>query len=164
MENKITVIASGWLMQEEGVRNIESVLLEMMEATRDRLYIAVYTVSSKPAVFWEKLESLLERGVDVRFVIQGNIDHDPGVYRILEDLLVKFPDFCVYLFTGDGPLHAKIAVSDGIRAVTGSANITGGGLFSNHEIGVYIEGEAAWTLEKLIRKITGSNSVRIFVP
>ncbi|MEM3186503.1 MAG: phospholipase D-like domain-containing protein [Conexivisphaerales archaeon] len=43
-------------------------------------------------------------------------------------------------------LHAKIIVSDRTKALVGSANFSWGGMYSNYEIGLLIEGQVACKL------------------
>jgi len=47
-------------------------------------------------------------------------------------------------------LHAKIIVADRKKAIVGSANLSWGGMYSNYEIGLLIEGEAAWKLAEIV--------------
>jgi len=53
-------------------------------------------------------------------------------------------------------LHAKVVVVDRKKAVLGSANFSWGGMASHYEIGVFLEGDEAWTLGKLVDDVAGS--------
>lgn len=151
-KNKIQILSSGDIFVEEGVISIESKLLEMLDNTKHDLYIVMYTVSGKPQNFWNKLENLLKKGIQVNFIIEGSIQHQRKTINILSNMQ-KYENFNLYFYSDENPLHAKLIVSDGEKAILGSANISGGGLVQNHEIAVYIEGEKAWTLKKLAEKL-----------
>ena len=151
-KNKIQILSSGDIFVEEGVMSIESKLLEMLDNTEYDLYIVMYTISGKPESFWNKLKNLLKKGIQVNFIIEGSIQHKTKTIDIL-NRLQKYRNFNLYFYSDENPLHAKLIVSDGKRAILGSANISGGGLVQNHEIAVYIEGEKAWTLKKLAKNL-----------
>ncbi|WP_457628137.1 phospholipase D-like domain-containing protein [Persephonella sp.] len=151
-KDKILILSSGDILVEEGVISIESKLLEMLENTENDLYILMYTVSSKPNNFWMKLEELLQKKIKIFFVLESSLEHNDKVMEIL-DKLKRYDNFHLYFYYGDYPLHAKLIVSDGKRAILGSANISGGGLNQNHEIAVYIEGGKAWILKKLAKRL-----------
>lgn len=156
-KEKVLILSSGDILVEKGVISIESKLLEMLDQTEHDLYIMMYTVSGKPDNFWMKLQELLNKKIKIHFAIESSVKHSNKAMEIL-NRLKRYDNFNLYFYSGDFPLHAKLIVSDGKRAILGSANISGGGLVQNHEIAVYIEGEKAWTLKKLsdrfIKKIS----------
>lgn len=49
-------------------------------------------------------------------------------------------------------LHAKVLVSDRKKALVGSANFSWGGMIANYEIGIMLEGDAAWKMAEIIDK------------
>jgi phosphatidylserine/phosphatidylglycerophosphate/cardiolipin synthase-like enzyme len=147
------ILSTGNLLRDRNVLSIEAQLYEMMEKTEKELLIITYTVSSKPEIFWEKIEELLKRNVKMKIIIDGSIEHDRKALKLMENLNATFYNFQLLKFTGPSPLHAKFIVSDGKRAILGSANITGGGLFQNQEVAIYMEGEKAWTLKNLAVKV-----------
>ena len=149
---KYVLLSTGNLLVETGVLSIENKLFELLDSTEHELYIVTYTVSSKPKLFWQKLNSLLDREVKIYFIMEGSLEHDRLALELLERLK-NYWNFNFYIFKEETPLHAKLIVSDGTRAILGSANITGGGLIQNHEIAIYIEGEKAWTLKKMAYRI-----------
>jgi phosphatidylserine/phosphatidylglycerophosphate/cardiolipin synthase-like enzyme len=53
-------------------------------------------------------------------------------------------------------LHAKVIVSDRDKAVVGSANFSWGGMTSHYEVGVYVDGDEAETLAKMIESVADS--------
>lgn len=153
-KDKIQILSSGNIFVEQGVISIETKLLEMLDETENDLYIIMYVISEKPENFWMKLENLLKRNVKVNFVIEGpKYREHQKVSNILNRFKKEYKSFHLYLFFDKYPLHAKLLVSDGKRAILGSANISGGGIVQNHEIAVYIEGEKAWTLKKLAKEL-----------
>jgi phosphatidylserine/phosphatidylglycerophosphate/cardiolipin synthase-like enzyme len=53
-------------------------------------------------------------------------------------------------------LHAKVIVVDREKAVVGSANFSYGGMASHYEVGVYVDGDEAETLAKMIESVADS--------
>ncbi|RUM47438.1 MAG: hypothetical protein DSY47_06950 [Hydrogenothermus sp.] len=151
-KDKIMILSSGDILVEKGIISIESKLLEMLDQTEHDLYIMMYTVSSKPDNFWTKLEELLMKKIGVHFTLESSVKHSNKAIEILKKL-DRYDNFNLYFHSGDSPLHAKLIVSDGKRAILGSANISGGGLVQNHEIAVYIEGDKAWTLKNIAKRL-----------
>jgi cardiolipin synthase len=58
----------------------------------------------------------------------------------------------VHSFESNGKdyLHAKALIIDRKKAIIGSANLSWGGMFSNHEIAVLLEGKEMWSLASLL--------------
>lgn len=53
-------------------------------------------------------------------------------------------------------LHAKVVVVDRKKAILGSANFSWGGMAAHYEIGIFLEGDEAWTLSKLVDNVADS--------
>ena len=68
------------------------------------------------------------------------------------DKLSKFQKVKIIDFVDERKrqLHAKVLIVDRMKALVGSANFTLGGMFTNYEVGVKVEGEAAWKLAALV--------------
>jgi phosphatidylserine/phosphatidylglycerophosphate/cardiolipin synthase-like enzyme len=70
------------------------------------------------------------------------------VYSALSEIS---PNVRVFDFNrGKKQLHAKVLVVDRKKAIVGSANFSWGGMYSNYEVGLLIEGEPAWKLAEII--------------
>jgi len=52
-------------------------------------------------------------------------------------------------FFSKGILHMKLIISDGVRCIMGSHNITYNASEENYEVGIYIEGEECYYLERM---------------
>ena len=114
---------------------------EMVLSTSNRLYIASYVVS--PAFpFMEDLRKLKEKtpSVDIRILVDATVS---------ENLSVRDIPYADVKFFDKGTLHMKLVISDGLRCIIGSHNITYKASEENYEVGIYIEGKDCYYLERL---------------
>jgi phosphatidylserine/phosphatidylglycerophosphate/cardiolipin synthase-like enzyme len=136
----------------------KKVILEMVPATKRFLWIGtadikdLYVNKGKKMVpFLEILSDLLKKGVEIRLVFAK----EPGpAFRKDFD---KYPNLIQGLEQMHCPrVHFKTIISDGNKAFTGSANLTGAGLGAkskdnrNFEAGI-ITSESAF-IEKLMNQ------------
>ena len=147
----IYILTTGNLLNIPGVLAFENCLMDIMSRTQRKFYVAMYVISIHYEVFWKNLERMLEDGIQVRILIEGKIKHDPEMLKRFIGLKEKYrKNFEWKMFMEEAYLHTKLILSDSERIIIGSANITGKGLFSNQEIGVYIEDKkTGWLMEKL---------------
>ena len=155
----IWIVTSGELLKAPGVRSFNSAIMEIMNRTEKRFLMAVYVLRSEPAEFWNNLKKMAEDGVDIKIILDGGVNQDPGAVSLLNEMNGAFRNFQWRIFQSEeGSLHAKLIVSDSCRAIVGSANITHPGLYSNHEIGILLEDRRlAWTSEKLFMNLWDSS-------
>ena len=114
---------------------------EMVLSTANRLYIASYVVSLA-FPFMEDLRKLKKKNpnIDIRILVDGAVS---------ENLSVRDIPYADVKFFGKGTLHMKLVISDGFRCIIGSHNITYSASEENYEVGIYMEGEDCYYLERL---------------
>ncbi len=114
---------------------------EMVLSTVNRLYIASYVVSPT-FPFMKDLQKLKEENpnIDIRILADATIG---------ENLSVRDVSYADVKFFNKGILHMKLIISDGLRCIMGSHNITYRASEKNYEVGIYIEGEECHYLERL---------------
>lgn len=144
-----SILATGERLVGAGVRSFEPVMMELIEGAVSEVQIAAYRFDPS---FVGVLELLLERGV--RGVETTVVTRDiAGQHRRVQAALgklartqrvVEFPD------REHSLLHMKVLVADRREALLGSANFTMGGLVSNYELGVWLNGDEAWQISRLV--------------
>jgi len=157
--NEIQILATGPDLVREGARAIEPVIEELMLGARREIHLVAYVFTPQADRFLALLGQTAERGVRLTVVVNHLEGQHPNVRDKLISLARKFDHARVASFSGSGvQLHAKAVVSDRKRAVVGSANFSWGGMATNYELGVLIDGDAAWDLARLI-DVLASQSV-----
>lgn len=63
-----------------------------------------------------------------------------------------------FTYTTGNQIHAKVVVVDRRKAVVGSANFSWRGMYGNYEIGVLIRNKPAWTLGKIVDRLSSITS------
>jgi len=137
-----------------GLRAIEPVMQEMIGSAQSHIHLLAYLIRESALPLLELLGHALARQVRLTLVI-NKLSQQPDVVRDRLKLLGGQPGVEIADFDdpGGGQLHAKVLVADRKRAVVGSANWSWGGLIANHEIGLMLEGDLAWTLADLIERL-----------
>ena len=105
--------------------------------TKNRLYIASYVFSPSFPLL-DELKALHRQGVDVRLLL------DSESLSTLPNLK-QFPVKVMQKKT----LHMKFIVADGNKCLLGSHNMTFSASERNYELGIYMEGENCFILERL---------------
>jgi len=110
-------------------------------STIDRIYIASYVISPF-FPFLEDLKRLKEKkpDTDIKILIDKEANKNFS-YNEIPYAHIKFFD--------KGTLHMKLVISDGMRCIIGSHNITYSASEENYEVGIYMEGEYCYYLERL---------------
>lgn len=114
---------------------------KIVKKTTSRLYIASYVISP----FFPFIKDLKQLGterssIDIRILIDEKAN---------KDLDFNNMSFAKVKFFNKGTLHMKLIISDGKRCIVGSHNITYSASEENYEIGVYIEGNLCYYLERM---------------
>jgi phosphatidylserine/phosphatidylglycerophosphate/cardiolipin synthase-like enzyme len=122
-------------------RRTEQVLLETIEAAREKLFIVSYVAYDVDSIV-ASLSSAIDRGVKLEILMESTSDYGG---RINMDSIALFqreiPDAILYWWNEPGAsVHAKCAVADGKIAFVTSANLTGAAMEKNMELGIKIEG------------------------
>lgn len=148
----VRILATGPEFLREGVRGIEPVIEDLIASARSEVHIVAYLLTGQAAHILDLTEKAAGRGVRAIFLINRLEAQDEFIRSKLNSLCRSSPRITVYNFSDpEGrQLHAKVVIADRSKAVIGSANLSWGGLVTNYEIGVMLEGEVAWRLAALV--------------
>lgn len=147
----IEVIGTGPELLKRGIRGIEPVIEETIKQAKEEIQIVAYVFTPSAIHVLDMIGRAAEKGVKVSFVINNLFSQKKFIIDRLMTLSEIFPNVRVFNFNrGKKQLHAKVLVVDRKKAVVGSANLSWGGMYSNYEIGLLIEGEPAWKLAEII--------------
>ena len=138
---KIELVWTGEATSLVSTRKTEQVLLETIEAARNKLFIVSYVAYDVDSIV-TAIRSAVKRGVKVEILMESTSDYGG---RISMDSIALFkreiPEAIVYWWNESGAsVHAKCAVSDGEVAFVTSANLTGAAMEKNMELGIKILG------------------------
>lgn len=149
---KVEILVTGPELIGKGVRGIEPVIEEIINEASSEIHIMTYLLTSSALRILELLRRAAERGIRITIVINDLKSQHPRVIAELRSMAGQFPHVRVVSFVGlhGGQLHAKVIVADRKKAVVGSANLSWGGMYSNYEVGLLIEGEPAWQLAEIV--------------
>ena len=123
------------------IRHTYAVLVQVIDAARDRLTLVCFAAYTTPVVT-NALRAAAGRGVDVRLVLDGGT-HAHHAFTALGgtvQLLTWAPTLLPDADPAHASLHAKCAVADHDVAFVTSANLTSHALDRNMELGVLITG------------------------
>ncbi len=150
-EESTELVWTGVEAESLPLRRTEQVLLELVQAARDRVLIVSYAVYRARTV-GEMLLDAIGRGVRVTLVLEPEDPlHEPSIDKRLAGL---HPDLRrraeVLIWPAEhrkkdeagntGILHAKCAVADGRALFISSANLTETAMTCNMELGVLVRG------------------------
>lgn len=123
------------------IRHTYAVLVQVIDAARDRLTLVSFAAYTTPVVT-NALRSAAGRGVDVRLVLDGgtHAHHAFAALGGIVELLTWPPTLLPDHDPDHASLHAKCAVADRDAAFVTSANLTSHALDRNMELGVLITG------------------------
>lgn len=151
--NRLEIIATGPEFTGRGIRSFESVLEEIVKNAQKEIQIASYTISPSAIHILELLKIQAEKGVKISLIVNDIKSVDDAVKKFFSSVKKRLSGvFSVYEFhpaTGRN-LHAKVAVVDRNQAILGSANLSWGGFASNCELGIFVEGEIAWKIARIL--------------
>lgn len=120
---------------------------KLVEDSRERILIAGYSITM-PALERLGLASAIARGVSVD-VIVNKAQLGESDYRAM--LAQGIRVFRAAPSAGDfSKFHVKAIIADGKNALVGSANFTSLGQSHNIEIGLYVSGSAARSIESVL--------------
>jgi len=147
--NSIELVESipvGTTLDNKDIRNTPKVWLEMINSARSTLDFGQFYISHKEgealSPILDAVKAAADRGVNVRFVIDGNMYK---TYPETADMLDKHVNIDVHVYnlstiTG-GVLHAKYFIVDDEAMFIGSQNFDWRALKHIHELGLKIESE-----------------------
>lgn len=129
-----------------GFGSVETALLDLVSSAQHEIAATIYSLGAETRPIIGAIEDKLTGGVRVALVVNAMDSQHPAIGDRLRDLAARFKHCTVCDFAGagsDAVMHAKVVVADRRRALIGSANLSRGGLVSNHEMAVVVEGPAA---------------------
>ena len=150
--NRIELAGTGPEFVSQGIREIESLMEELITGAQTEIQILAYVFTESALPLIDTLGRAAARGVRITLVLNRLNDQNPAVINKIGEMQSMFPAFKVVNFEDrhGSVLHAKVVVSDRKKAVVGSANFTMGGMTSNYELGIFLEGDVAWKLSNVI--------------
>lgn len=157
LDDNVQLLVTGKFFLGKGIRSIETVSEELIKKAKREIQIATYVLSIPNKQFERALENAVERGIDVKIIV-NDFENDDHSIKKIEKLAMRHRNIKIFKFKGmdDSILHTKIIVIDRRAAFVGSANLTWRGLTKNHEIGVVLEGKSAEQVADLVDCITGT--------
>lgn len=149
---KVEILGTGSEFLKQGVRGTEPVIEEVIMRASKEVQMLVYVFTSKALHILNLVEQAAKRGLKITIVVNDLQSQDQVIKSKLESMEAAFPHVHVFNFADNTKrqLHAKIVVADREKAVIGSANFSWGGMYSNYEIGLLVEGEPAWKIAQLV--------------
>jgi len=157
--SSVQLLGTGPEFAREGVRGIEPVVEELILSARRDIHILAYLFTPQATNFLRLLEEAAQRSVEIRILV-NRLDQQHTRIRSRLRSLERSCDTVEVVTLGSEhgrQLHAKVVVADRKRAVIGSANFSWGGMVANYEIGVLVEGQAAWKMAELIDSLIASS-------
>ena len=144
-DNKVSLVWTGPLTEEIGLRRTRSVLHTLVEQATESLVLVSYAGMKVDEVV-ARLNKAIDRGVDVVLILGTKIDGDVNVDAAAAfsklDERAKFYRWPRELreanYANNAKLHAKCVIRDGVEVLITSANLTGAGINDNMECGVLI--------------------------
>lgn len=134
------------------------VLAQMIAQAEHYLVIAAPFIQRGAQLYSDPLgmalKGALQRGINVDVVSTGSglqaLDLT-SLHGIARGRLRSFQPQANVRDERELGLHAKFCLADGLHAYIGSANLTGGGLYGNLEMGLLVHGELAQQVEQFWR-------------
>jgi cardiolipin synthase len=150
--NKVQLLATGPDLLRADVRAVEPVIEEIIQDASQEIQVMAYVLTAQAERMLGLLERAAQRGLKVTIIVNQLEAQDPTIQRRLRSMAKNQRSMMLVDFRDpEGrQLHAKAIVADRRKAVIGSANFSWGGMVTNFEIGVLVEGEAAWKLADLV--------------
>lgn len=155
------LVASGKEWIGGGVQSIESALTQLLIDAEDEILLITYSITAGSNRLLEWIEEALNRGVQVKLLINRSEEQPEGTVLRLQTLAKEYPHFYFYSFKSNemADLHAKAVVVDRKTAIIGSFNLSKRGLVRNHELGLQFDGPAVEDLVRAFSTLVGTNYV-----
>lgn len=137
MTGNVSLVATGDRWVGRGVRSSSAVIQELLDNAERHVAMTAYVINN-----WEILKAInkaLDRGITIEIFIYGKDKTmlNDAVQRIKD--MDKRYDYLHLVMVEDEVLHAKVVVADERSTLIGSANLTYGGMVTNHELGFLVE-------------------------
>jgi cardiolipin synthase len=144
-EAPVSIVVTGAIWMGSGIGSIESALNRLFREAEQEIILVAYAFGSGADLPFDLLETALNRGVQVRLIVNHlNAQPPEAISRLLRYAAI-YPHLELYDFASEegADLHAKFVVADRRLALVGSSNLSRRGLLTNYEMAVLLEGEAA---------------------
>lgn len=149
--SSVQILATGAKFLHHNLQGTGPAIEDIISEAKNEIHILAYVITTRANRMLKLLNESLDRGVKVTIVVNKLDEQHKSTRTMLERMSKKHKYLNVTSFEPpNGDMHAKVIIADRNRAVIGSANFSLGGMRKNYEIGVKIEGAAAWQLSKLI--------------
>lgn len=160
-EIMVSVVVTGATWMGSGIGSIESALERLFREAQQEIALTAYSISSGTDRLFDWLEAAITRGVQVRLIINRLNNQPPDVVTRLRQLARTYSHFHLYDFIaeGDADLHAKTIVVDRRLALVGSSNLSRRGLFTNHELAIFLQDSAATDVARALDLLCASQYV-----
>src|SRR5438309_2163074 len=160
--NRVQLLATGSNFVGQDIRGFEPVVEEVIRDAREEIQVLAYLFTSSAKTILSLLDRASERGVKVTLIVNRKDSQEPLIRAWLDRAARLRPKISVFDFSSarEGQLHAKVIIADRRTAVIGSANFSWGGMVTNYEIGVLLEGDIVWTIATLVDRLAASLSPR----
>jgi phosphatidylserine/phosphatidylglycerophosphate/cardiolipin synthase-like enzyme len=145
------IIGTGVDFLRTGIRGMEPTIESLILEASSEIQIMAYVFTASALPILDLLEKQASNGLAITIVVNHLGSQRPVIVSKLNKLS-KFQKVKIIDFVDERKrqLHAKVLIVDRMKALVGSANFTWGGMFTNYEVGVKLEGEAAWKLAALV--------------
>jgi len=152
----VRILVTGPEIMRSGVRGTEPVVVEMLRDASDEIVIVAYIFSTHAEHILDLIECAASKGVNIKIIINNINSQATTIVERLKKLTSEYRHVKIFNFLDpqNRPLHAKIIIVDRRKALVGSANLSWGGMYKNFEIGLLIEGPAAWELARVVDDLT----------
>ena len=153
----VTLVATGTAWTGKGVRSVDSLISDMLDAASFQVTVLTYVVGRGGTEFLGRLEVCLRRGVKVSMIVNRFDEQLGGIRNHIRSMIANYHHFSAFSFNPRNrseELHAKVIVVDSSSALVGSANLSWGGLVGNHELGLVIEGPTVEKILRLVHRLT----------
>jgi HKD family nuclease len=168
---RVELVWTGPDLKQFPVRRSEQVLLDIIDASNESLFIVSFVLVNIP-VIETAIKSAVDRGVDVRMLLESeDKEHTEHFLETVDRLHQSIPGIMLYVWPrekredmtgGFARVHAKCAVADQETAFVTSANLTSAALDKNIEMGVQINGGDI--PERIYRQLTAMINEKEIVP
>ncbi|MDR2720581.1 MAG: phospholipase D-like domain-containing protein [Nitrososphaerota archaeon] len=133
-----------------GIRGMEPTIEEIIRSATSELQVIAYVFTPQAIEILNLIERAAEAGIRVTIVVNNLSNQNPLIQEKLRKIaLIENARIVDFVHEKKRQLHAKVIIADRKVALVGSANFTWGGLYSNYEVGIKVEGEAAWKLAEM---------------
>lgn len=155
------IVATGGEWLGGGIGSALSALHALLGSARNEIHVLAYSITSGSDELTTLLADRLSEGKSVTMIVNRLNEQPAGVVTMLNSM-TKYMHFHLYSYDAEeSDLHAKAVVVDRRRAIVGSSNMSRRGLHQNFELGVIVEGKAAWNIAELVERLTTHSCVNI---